>query len=202
MKHSFTCSPGHRSTAQAGFTLIELMVGVAIMAIILAFGVPSFQSAIASNRLTGTTNDLVSAMALARTEAIRRGTRVTLCKSANATQCTNAGQWTQGWIVFVDTTRSSTDASVDTGETILASQAASPPNIALKGTADVANFISFGADGRPKLMNGAAQSGFLQVCSTVGALADSRRARDVEITAAGRVITHTPSSVSASCPDL
>ena len=78
VKHSFTYWPGRLRGPQAGFTLIELMVGVAIMGILLMVGVPSFQSAVASSRLTTSTNDVVSALALARTEAIRRGARVTV----------------------------------------------------------------------------------------------------------------------------
>ncbi|MDO9434349.1 MAG: GspH/FimT family pseudopilin [Hydrogenophaga sp.] len=184
----------------AGFTLIELMVGVAIMAVLLVVGVPSFQSAIASNRLTSSTNDMVSALALARTEAIRRGVRVTVCKSANTTQCTTAGNWAQGWIIFVDTTRSTTNAAVDSGETILASNAATTTNIVMVGSGGVPNFVSFSADGQAKLMNGSAQSGVLRICSTSGALANNGRARDIAVAAAGRVATTTPSSVAATCP--
>ncbi|WP_439587205.1 GspH/FimT family pseudopilin [Hydrogenophaga sp.] len=200
MKHSFTYWPGRVRGPQAGFTLIELMVGVAIMAILLAVGVPSFQSAVASNRLTSSTNDVVSALALARTEAIRRGTRVTMCKSANATGCTTAGSWAQGWIIFVDTTRSSADAAVDGGEAILASNAAASGNIAMLGSSGVPNFVSFASDGQAKLMNGASQAGTLRVCSTAASLADTRRARDIAITASGRVTTTTPASVAATCP--
>lgn len=200
VKHSITYWPGRSRGSQAGFTLIELMVGVAIMAILLAVGVPSFQSAVASSRLTTSTNDMVSALALARTEAIRRGTRVTVCKSANGTGCTTAGNWAQGWIIFIDTTRSSSDATVDSGEAILARQAAAPGNLVMAGSSGVPNFVSFAADGQAKLMSGASQAGVLRVCSTAPALGDARRARDIAITASGRVTTTTPASVAATCP--
>jgi type IV fimbrial biogenesis protein FimT len=180
--------------------LIELMIGVAIMAVLLMMGVPSFQSAVASGRLTTSTNDVVSALALARTEAIRRGTRVTVCKSANATACTTAGDWAQGWIIFIDTTRSAGDAAVDGGEAIVASNAAASGNIVMVGSAGVANFVSFASDGQAKTMNGASQAGTLRVCSTAPALSDARRARDIAITASGRVSTTTPASVAATCP--
>ncbi len=200
VKHSFTYWPGRARGLQAGFTLIELMVGVAIMAVLLMVGVPSFQSAVASNRLTSSTNDVVSALALARTEAIRRGTRVTVCKSTNATACVTSGNWSQGWIIFIDTTRSTANATVDTGEVILTSQAATTGNIVMVGSTGVPNFVSFAADGQAKLMNGTSQAGTLRVCSTAPALSDARRARDIAITASGRVTTTTPASVAATCP--
>lgn len=200
VKHSFTYWPGRARGLQAGFTLIELMVGVAIMAVLLMVGVPSFQSAVASSRLTTSTNDVVSALALARTEAIRRGTRVTVCKSANATACVTSGNWSQGWIIFIDTTRSTANATVDSGEVILASQAATTGNIVMVGSTGVPNFVSFASDGQAKLMNGTSQAGTLRVCSTAPALSDARRARDIAITASGRVTTTTPASVAATCP--
>ncbi len=200
VKHSFTYWPGRIRGLQAGFTLIELMVGVAIMAVLLMVGVPSFQSAVASSRLTTHTNDMVSTLAQARTEAIRRGTRVTVCKSANATQCATANAWTQGWIVFIDTTRATSDSTVDTGEAILSSAGTAAGNIAMVGNGNVVDFVSFAADGQAKLMNGASQSGVIRVCSTATFLDDTRRARDIEITAAGRVVTTTPATVTATCP--
>jgi len=86
----------------AGFTLIELLVTVAMMAIVLALGVPSFTELIKNNRLTTATNELVTALNLARSEAIKRGVRVTVCKSADGSSCTTSGDWAQGWIVFTD----------------------------------------------------------------------------------------------------
>lgn len=181
-------------------TLIELMVGITIMGILLAIGVPSFQSSIASSRLTGLNNDLVSTLALARSEAIRRGTRVTVCKSTNGTACVTTGDWAQGWIVFIDPTRITTDASVDAGETIVSSITGIPAGLNLVGEAAVANFISFAADGTTRSMIGAPQQGRLRVCSTSSSLPDSRRARDINVTVTGRVGTSTPASVGIACP--
>ncbi|MGB5065269.1 MAG: GspH/FimT family pseudopilin, partial [Candidatus Competibacter sp.] len=70
---------------KSGFTLIELMITVALAAIVLTLGVPAFQETIRNNRLATTVNDFISSLNLTRSEAIKRGTRVTLCKSANGT---------------------------------------------------------------------------------------------------------------------
>ncbi|PZO16203.1 MAG: type IV fimbrial biogenesis protein FimT [Burkholderiales bacterium] len=186
--------------SEQGVTLIELMVGITITGVLLAIGVPSFQSTIASSRVTTTNNDFVSAMALARSEAIRRGTRITVCKSANGTACVTTGDWAQGWIVFVDTTRATTDAAVDTGEVIISRAQAGSAGVAIAGEAAVANFISFSADGAARNMAGASQQGRIRVCSTSTALDNARRARDITLAGTGRLATATPASVAATCP--
>lgn len=170
------------------------------MAILLALAVPSFQSSIASSRLTTSTNDLVSALATARSEAIRRGLRVTLCKSGNGTQCTTTGSWSQGWIIYTDTTRVGIDASVDTGEAVLATGAASTGGTVVAGVNGMDSFVSYAANGQPKLMNGMTQAGRIRVCHTSGALTNGARARDVEVSATGRLFTSTPANVAATCP--
>lgn len=86
-----------------GFTLVELMITVALIAILAALAAPSFNDAILSNKLTGYSNSFVSSAQLARSEAIKRNTRVKLCISADGAVCAASGGWQQGWIVqFVD----------------------------------------------------------------------------------------------------
>lgn len=184
--------------AYRGVTLIELMVGVVVLSIILMFAVPSFRGAIASNRLTTSTNELVSAVALARSEAIRRGARVTICKSADGAACTTAGGWQQGWIVFTDTTRATFDPSVDAGESVIVVARAHPAGVQIQGTAAVANYLSFAADGTVRTMTGTPLTGRLQVCSTSGSLTDARRVRELSVSSAGRLASSSPST-SAAC---
>ena len=68
---------------QQGFTLIELMVTVAVLGIVIGFAVPGFQSVVNGNRLAGAANELIATMQVARMEAIRRNRRVAVCASAN-----------------------------------------------------------------------------------------------------------------------
>jgi type IV fimbrial biogenesis protein FimT len=200
VKHSLTRMAIRAALHQRGVTLIELMVTVVVMGVILAIGIPSFRSTIASSRLTGTTNDLVGSLALARSEAIRRGTRVSVCMSGNSTQCAGSGGWNQGWIVFADTTRSGTSANVDSSaETILSTNAQAGANVTVTGGAGITSFVSFSPDGQVKSMTGAPLSGTLRVCSVTSALSDASRARDVQISASGRITTLTP-SVADTCP--
>lgn len=85
---------------ERGFTLLELMTALTVLAVLLAVGVPSFSDIARNNRSAANSNELVSAFAIARSEAIRRGARVTVCPSEDGEQCTNS--WGAGWIVFSD----------------------------------------------------------------------------------------------------
>lgn len=84
------------------FTLIELIVTIAIAAILLTIAVPGFQNMVIENRIATQTNELVSDLALARSEAIKRGQRISICAAADSTTCLSAGTtWTTGRIVYV-----------------------------------------------------------------------------------------------------
>jgi type IV fimbrial biogenesis protein FimT len=86
----------------SGFTLIELMISIVVLAVVLALGIPSFQEFIKNNRLAGQTNDLVMAIQMARNEAVKRGTGAVICASENQAICSDSDDWTTGWIVFSD----------------------------------------------------------------------------------------------------
>lgn len=83
-----------------GFTLPELMVAVALVAITLVWGIPSMQETIERNKLATAVNDFAAVLALARSEAVTRGSRVSICPSTSGTTCST--DWTGRIIVFVD----------------------------------------------------------------------------------------------------
>lgn len=103
-----------------GFTIIELLIVLTLIAILAAVAGPSFLDFIKNNRLTAQTNDLLSDLSFARSEAIKRGGDVTLCATGDATAatptCSGSPSWTTGRLVFVDADR---DGNLDTGELIL-----------------------------------------------------------------------------------
>ncbi len=85
-----------------GFTLIELMVTLAIAAILLMVGVPSMRDLILNNRLTAATNTFRSSLNIVRSEAIKQGRDATLCVSSDSATCTGETDWSLGWIAWVD----------------------------------------------------------------------------------------------------
>jgi type IV fimbrial biogenesis protein FimT len=88
-----------------GFTVVELAVTIAVMSILLALAIPSFQSVLNSNRLTSNANEMVSTLQSARMESVRRNVNVVICRNddpdAGLACNTGGGAWL-GWMSFVD----------------------------------------------------------------------------------------------------
>src|SRR5210317_2263852 len=104
----------------SGFTLIELMIAIALVAILLATAVPALDDFTNDARQTGAIHDFISSIHLARNTAITTNSRVTMCASTSGTNCEVAG-WVSGWIVFGDL---NSNGSLDVGETIVSAAAA------------------------------------------------------------------------------
>lgn len=85
---------------QNGFTLIELLVTIVVATILVALAVPAFHNFVQNNRITAQVNELVTALTLVRSEAIKRKQTTIICSSSDAASCT--GNWDQGWIIFTD----------------------------------------------------------------------------------------------------
>lgn len=112
---------------ETGVTLIELLIVVAITAILAALAAPSFSIMLAKRSAVAAAQSLVSDMRLARSEALKRSTRTVICRSTDGESCAGtAGSWSVGWIVFVDRDSSS---GVSAGDDLLRVQEALP-NIA------------------------------------------------------------------------
>jgi prepilin-type N-terminal cleavage/methylation domain-containing protein len=117
-----------------GFTLVEVLVVMTITAILLAFAIPSFQTMIRNNRISSASNSLLAAMDLARSEAVRRSTVVTVCRSTNpeavgpvCSSAANGGyaanDWASGWIVFAKAAGNLNNDTVEANDELLLRQA-------------------------------------------------------------------------------
>jgi type IV fimbrial biogenesis protein FimT len=88
----------------SAFTLIELLIGVALLAVLITVGIPGFRDFILDNRMTAEINSLLADLNYARSEAVKRNTQVTVCKrNAQGTACNDDGTWEDGWIVLAAT---------------------------------------------------------------------------------------------------
>lgn len=149
-----------------GFSLVELMVTLAIASIATMVAIPSFSTFMQNNRMTTNTNDFITSLNIARSEAVKRGSKVTLCKSANGIDCTADDHWEQGWIIFVD---SNDNAAVDAGEPLLLVHQALNDHTTLVGNTNVANYISYAAAGFTQVAGGGFhQTGTLILCDNRG----------------------------------
>jgi len=93
----------------SGFTLIELMFTIVVLAVLLGIGVPNFRDFIRNSRMTAAANDLLADLNLARSEAVKRRVAVTLCKSDDGTTCDGDDATPfRRWIVFVDDANAAT----------------------------------------------------------------------------------------------
>jgi type IV fimbrial biogenesis protein FimT len=117
-----------RGGRQTGFTVIELMVTVTILAIVMVIGAPAMRDMLARNRIVGQASDLTADLQLARAESNRRGFRVVVCKSSDLAGCSSSGTFADGWIVFVD---ANSNSAVDTGEEVLRVHQAAPTGITI-----------------------------------------------------------------------
>lgn len=175
-----------RTDRQCGFTLLELVVVVAVAGILLVTGVPALQDMVRNNRLVTETNDLVAHLNLARSEAIKRRTRVAICSSTAAgaavPACDGGTDWDTGWVVFVD---ADSDVVVDSAADVIRRSAvvAGATHVRASG-----GTLSFGADG--SVAGGAATT--LAVCDDRG----ESRGRQIRVAGVGR-----PQRVGPQIPD-
>ena len=88
-----------------GFTLIEMMLALAVAAVIASLALPSLDRFADRNRIESTANDLVAHINLARLEAVMHRRLVVVCPSTDGLRCSGGNQWHHGWIVFRDDDR-------------------------------------------------------------------------------------------------
>jgi type IV fimbrial biogenesis protein FimT len=192
---------------EPGFTLVELLITIVVLTILLAAGVPSFQAFIKNNRVTGQTNDLVSAIQLARSEALKRGTNAVVCASDDQATCTDdKDTWADGWIVFSDFDPSDgadpdvgTGKCVDEEDCVMATRTGLSGGSTLKSNVGFVRFLPTGlADNNVKcVVKGVDKE--KTVCFTLEAKNCERdQARKVEVTPQGHTLVSTCTTCACS----
>ena len=193
-----------------GFTLPELLITLAIVGILLTVGVPSLKTFMQGNQLIASTNELISALHVARSEAIKLNTRVSICESSDGATCAVTGSWKNGWIVFIDGNGANPGDLVNTGSPCTAANtdcllrihdAIDDDLLSISVLNPAKNSVSsftFTSRGLPKAANGAVESGVFSLCSF-----DSNNnvidARAVVLSLSGRVRVSDNQAV-ISCP--
>jgi len=93
---------GYSAGANKGFTLLELMIVLAIVALLAIITVPSFNDSIKRATLDAVRNTLSESLNLARNEALTRKVQTVVCARDIGQGCNSNGDWSQGWVVFAD----------------------------------------------------------------------------------------------------
>lgn len=154
---------GHRPPAHTartrGMTLIELLVTLAVAAIILTVGVPSFRDLMQDIRATTVTNRLMASIQHTRSEAVRRGMPVTLCASADGATCTNSNpaDFSQGWIVV-------SGYPGDPGSELLRVHQPDVGDIDIPENLSNGHSLTYSPTGETRAPGGAFIAGNLQIC--------------------------------------
>ncbi len=134
--------------AQRGLTLVELMMVLAVMAVLLTVGVPTFQNTVKNNRLSAELSALRATLANARSEAMARRLPVRVCESTNGTSCSSTSEFSDGYIAYAD---ENNDDVVNAGEDVFLSlQLLVPESFSIElrdSTGTVASSVRFGSRG-------------------------------------------------------
>ena len=131
---------------QHGVTLLELMMTVAIVAILGALAAPSFKTMIQANRTRTVASELMGMLNLARSEAARRGQPVSICPSSDGSSCSSTGKgWDNGWIAFVNEDGISEGASAarDSDELLLQARQNLPAGVTVRPNSNFTSGITF-----------------------------------------------------------
>lgn len=171
----------------AGFSLIELMLVLAVAATLLGTGVPLLHNMMQGQKITTTVNEFFAAINLARSEALQRGTRVDLVP-ADA-----AGNWAKGWVVFID---ENGNQRPDVSEKVIFAHDAAPAGINIKAslTDSKVQYLAYNAIGRTRINASSERTQFGSFTFTL-----DDQVRKIKLNFLGRARVCNPRIDSSTC---
>jgi type IV fimbrial biogenesis protein FimT len=195
----------------SGFTLIEIMVTLIIVGILAVVGLPSLSSFTSGGNLVSSSNELVSAIHIARSQAIKLNRKVTICVSSDGAQCLSSNKWQKGWIVFVDANndRNSTGANcsaktdINSDCLLRVHEKIDDTRFSVTGIFDHDDsdikWLTFTSRGLPKDDN-ASRSGIFSICAYEKSNNNIVGSRAVVLNLPGRVRISENATISCSLP--
>jgi type IV fimbrial biogenesis protein FimT len=168
-----------------GFTLVELVITVVVLAVVAAIALPGFTMVINGNRLTSQVNSLVGSVQQARMEAVRLGRPVSLCRSTDGATCAGVGQWDQ-WIIVAP-------ASGGQAAEVLRAESADG-QVEITSPVDR---ITFGSNGLARGAGGGLLATTITVCMPTTRPSDNQRLVAI---ASGSRISTTSADGGGECP--
>lgn len=156
-----------RKLNAGGFTLLEALVVVAVVGVLLGMAVPSLSDWRTRHQVQAQAEGLLGSLVLARSEALRRQQRVSLCAQGAKGSCDALGAWQQGWLVFED---NNNNGLREAGETVIESRVAAPAGVRLEANSTAKTYFSYGSEGRSMATNGAFMAATWRFCTLGGAV--------------------------------
>lgn len=169
------------SKSNKGMTILELLITMALLGVVAALALPSMMDGLGRSSARSATRSFTSALSLARSEAVKAGSRVSICPSVDGEDC-SAGSWSTGWIVFIDADGDADGdtGSVDAGDTVL--RRFEPLAGVTLSVSPATNLLRYDAKGYG--LNAAALT--FSLCPLDGNTANARR---IEVSLSGRART-------------
>lgn len=145
----------------SGSIFVELLIGLCLIALVATLAAPMYGRWIASRQLANHAEFLAETLNRARSEAVKRGVRVDLCKTIDLRQCAESGGWESGWLMFVDADR---NGEIESADDVIRAEGPPGNGITIRANHPLDEYVSYTSFGYARQLSGALQMGTFVVC--------------------------------------